>query len=46
MQVPNVCATPFPFGIEPAALEALAPQWLAPVRPRERFPALRTHARR
>jgi hypothetical protein len=46
MQVPSVCATPFPFGIEPAALEALAPAWLAPVRPRERFPALRTHARR
>jgi NADH dehydrogenase len=46
MQVPSVCASPFPFGIEPAALEALAPEWLAPVRPRERFPALRTHARR
>jgi NADH dehydrogenase len=46
MQVPSVCATPFPFGIEPAALEALAPEWLAPVLPRERFPALRTHARR
>ena len=25
MQVPSVCSTPFPFGIEPAALEALAP---------------------
>ena len=46
MQVPSVCAAPFPFGIEPGALEALAPEWLAPVRPRERFPALRTHARR
>ena len=46
MQVPNVCDTPFPFGIEPAALEALAPAWLAPAGPRERFPALRTHARR
>jgi NADH dehydrogenase len=46
MQVPSVCATPFPFGIEPGALEALAPEWLAPVRPRERFPALRSHARR
>ncbi|HEX9181924.1 MAG TPA: complex I NDUFA9 subunit family protein [Burkholderiales bacterium] len=46
MQVPSVCAAPFPFGIEPAALEALAPAWLAPVRSRERFPALRTHARR
>jgi len=46
MQVPSVCATPFPFGIEPAALEALAPSWLAPISPRERYPALRTHARR
>ena len=46
MQVPSVCSTPFPFGIEPAALEALAPAWLAPVGPRERYPALRTHARR
>ena len=46
MQVPSVCATPFPFGIEPAVLEALAPSWLAPAGPRERLPALRTHARR
>jgi hypothetical protein len=46
MQVPSVCGTPFPFGIEPAALEALAPSWLAPISPRERYPALRTHARR
>ena len=46
MQVPSVCSTPFPFGIEPAALEALAPSWLAPVSPRERYPALRTHAGR
>lgn len=46
MQVPSVCDTPFPFGIEPAALEAVAGAWLAPSGPRERFPALRTHARR
>jgi NADH dehydrogenase len=46
MQVPSVCSTPFPFGIEPAALEAMAPSWLAPVGPRERYPGLRTHARR
>jgi NADH dehydrogenase len=46
MQVPSVCSTPFPFGIEPAALEALAPSWLAPAGPRERYPGLRTHARR
>jgi NADH dehydrogenase len=46
MQVPSVCAEPFPFGIEPAALEALAPSWLAPTGPRERYPSLRSHARR
>jgi NADH dehydrogenase len=46
MQVPSVCAAPFPFGIEPAALEALAPAWLAPAGPRERYPDLRSHARR
>ena len=46
MQVPSVCSTPFPFGIEPAALEALAPSWLAPVGPRGRYPALRSHAGR
>ena len=46
MQVPSVCAAPFPFGIEPAALEALAPAWLAPAGPRERYPGLRSHARR
>jgi len=46
MQVPNVCTGPFPFGIAPAALEALAPSWLASVGPRERYPGLRTHARR
>lgn len=46
MQVPSVCSTPFPFAIEPAALEALAPSWLAPVGPRERYPALRSLAGR
>jgi uncharacterized protein YbjT (DUF2867 family) len=46
MQVPSVCAGEFPFGIAPAALEALAPSWLAPAGPRERYPDLRSHARR
>ena len=46
MRVPSVCSTPFPFGIEPASLQALAPSWLGPVGPRERYPGLRTHARR
>jgi NADH dehydrogenase len=46
MQVPSVCDTPFPFGIRPAAMEALAPSWLAPSGPRERYPQLRWRARR
>lgn len=46
MQVPNVCAEAFPFGIEPAALETLAPSWLAPIGPRLRYPDLRSQARR
>jgi uncharacterized protein YbjT (DUF2867 family) len=46
MQVPNVCEAPFPFGIEPQALEAVAPLYLAPVGPRERYPQFRWRARR
>jgi uncharacterized protein YbjT (DUF2867 family) len=46
MQVPNVCAGPFPFGIQPQALEAVAPAYLAPSGPRERYPQLRWRARR
>jgi uncharacterized protein YbjT (DUF2867 family) len=41
MQVPNVCSGSFPFGIEPQPLEAMAPTYLAPSRPRERYPQLR-----
>ena len=46
MQVPNVCDTPFPFGITPQALEGVAPLWLEPVTPRQRYPQLRWRARR
>ena len=46
MQVPSVCDCPFPFGIQPLALETAAPAWLAPAGPRERYPQLRWRARR
>lgn len=50
MQVPNVSDEPFPFGIQPQALEAVAPLYLsAPgvnLGPRERYPQLRWRARR
>jgi NADH dehydrogenase len=46
MQVPNVCAGTFPFGIQPQALEAVAPAYLAPTGARERYPQLRWRARR
>jgi len=46
MQVPSVCSGSFPFGIQPEALEAAAPAYLAPTSPRERYPQLRWRARR
>jgi hypothetical protein len=46
MRVPNVTASPLPFGLAPTALEAAAPSWLAPAGPRERYPVLRWRARR
>jgi NADH dehydrogenase len=46
MQMPNVCSGAFPFGIQPEALEAAAPAWLAPSGSRERYPQLRWRARR
>ena len=46
MQVPSVCEGPFPFGIEPSALEAVAPAWLAAGGPHGRYPALRRQAGR
>jgi NADH dehydrogenase len=46
LQVPSVCSGTFPFGIQPQALEAVAPAYLAPSGPRERYPQLRWRARR
>jgi NADH dehydrogenase len=46
MQVPNVCNAPFPFGIQPQALDAAAPLYLSPSGPRERYIQLRWRARR
>jgi NADH dehydrogenase len=46
MQVPNTCDAPFPFNLQAQALEALAPSYLAPSGPRERYPQLRWRARR
>jgi NADH dehydrogenase len=46
MRVPSVCDAAFPFGIEPAALEAMAPAWLAPRAAHARYAVLRRDARR
>lgn len=50
MRVPSTSEGKFPFGIQPKALEAIAPFYLAshgsPVAPRERYPQLRWRARR
>ena len=49
MQVANVCAggsDALPFGLVPTPLEATAPSWLAPVRPRDRYLKMRWRARR
>ncbi len=48
MQVANVCTDPnaVPAGLVPQALEAIAPSYLAPSGPRERYPQLRWRARR
>jgi NADH dehydrogenase len=46
MQVPNTCSAPFPFRMQPVALEAVAPAYLAPSGPQERYPQLRWRARR
>jgi NADH dehydrogenase len=48
MSVPNVCSGPFPavFGIEPVALEAIAPDYLAPAAIHSRYEAYRAHSGR
>ena len=46
MSADSVSAAPFPFGIQPAALEAVAPVWLQGIYPRSRYSLLRNHAGR
>ena len=46
MQLPNTTRATFPFGLVPHALEAVAPAYLLPSGPRERYPQLRWRARR
>jgi NADH dehydrogenase len=46
MQVPNTTSAEWPLGGERHALEAIAPAYLAPSGPRERYPQLRWRARR
>jgi uncharacterized protein YbjT (DUF2867 family) len=46
MQVPNVTSAPLPFALTPQTVEAMAPTWLVPSGPRERYPQLRWRARR
>ena len=42
MKVDNVSAAPFPFGIVPAAIEAMAPAWLGNDTPRARYRSYRS----
>jgi NADH dehydrogenase len=46
MEVDSVCDCAYPFGIQPQALEALAPAWLADDTPRARYDQLRSRAGR
>ena len=46
MKADNVCSEPFPFGIEPAALEAIAPSYLGSDSPRARYRLYRNRVRR
>jgi NADH dehydrogenase len=46
MKVDNVCGCDFPFGVAPAALEAVAPSYLGSRTPRARYQRYRGQARR
>jgi uncharacterized protein YbjT (DUF2867 family) len=46
MKVDNVSSAPFPFGIEPAAIEGVAPLWFGAATPRGRYTGFRSHAGR
>jgi NADH dehydrogenase len=46
MKVDNVSASALPFGIEPTALEAVAPTWLAQCTPRNRYNLFRDRSHR
>lgn len=46
MRIPSVCDCSLPFGVVPQQLEALAPAWLGPGGPRQRYPVFRWRARR
>src|SRR5258708_22748146 len=45
MQVPSTTNAPWPLGGERQSIEAIAPSYLAPSGPRERYPQLRWRAR-
>jgi NADH dehydrogenase len=46
MQIDNVSAAPFPFGIKPVSIEAAAPLWFGDANPRGRYQNYRGHAGR
>ncbi len=46
MTVDNVSAAPFPFGIQPTAIEGAAPLWFGDATPRGRYQNYRCHAGR
>jgi len=46
MKIDNMSSEPFPFGIEPSAIEAVVPAYLGNDSPRARYRAYRDHAGR